>query len=276
MRTRCVDVSIFPSSWSSQHLLSVGCGGNPIRALSQHGKVLRGSAGSCLGASASNERCKMQGLLFAHSGWWAPVDPLHSATSTSFIPVPNLPSPGNTLSKPDLEHYPWYPYLSSSLWHLMIVSASQLQYLKWCVCSLFLTTAAIPLNPLSVAVVGVVAEAQSKSCSFDYTQSVLSIISNQPLISSCYGGNAPAYTAVKRSRWWEQTKRRTQWWEAAEWELSTPIPGHKLRNNVVKYSWHAMGTESCLLWCAEQTLHPRLGEEKLRSKQVKNNVDMKL
>lgn len=95
-----------------------------------------------------------------------------------------LPSPGNTLSEPNLEHYPRCPYPSSSLWHLMIVSASQLQYLKWCVCPMFLMAAAIPLNPLSVAVVGVVAEAQSKSCSFNYTQSVLSIISNQPLISS--------------------------------------------------------------------------------------------
>lgn len=53
----------------------------------------------------------------------------------------------------------------------------------------FLTAAAISLKPLSVAVSSEVANTQSKAWSFNYTQSILSIISNQPLITSSSGAH---------------------------------------------------------------------------------------
>lgn len=141
---------VFPSSWSSQHLLSVGCGGNPIRALSQHGEVLRGSVVQCLGASASNEGCKMRGLLFTHSGWRTPSRPSsfsHQSIPPSVSSVPNSHHQVTPcLWEPNLEHYPKYSD-PSIFWQLMIVSASYLQFLKWCVPPLFLKTAAVTLNP---------------------------------------------------------------------------------------------------------------------------------
>lgn len=51
----------------------------------------------------------------------------------------------------------------------------------------FLTAKAISLKPLSIVVFSEVAETQSKAWSFNYTQSVLSIISTQTPITSSSG-----------------------------------------------------------------------------------------
>lgn len=62
----------------------------------------------------------------------------------------------------------------------------------------FLTTAVISLKPLSIVVFSEGAETQSKAWSFNYTQSVLSIISNQTLITSGSGAQCCClYISIK-------------------------------------------------------------------------------
>lgn len=94
---------IFHSLRSSRRIPAVGWWGNPIRALSQHSEMLRGSEALCLRASVSNEggERRMRGLGFTDSttGDWLTLLVLlrlHLATA----PAPLSPPSVSTLASP--------------------------------------------------------------------------------------------------------------------------------------------------------------------------------
>lgn len=85
------------------------------------------------------------------------------------------------------------------------------------------------------------AREKKKNPRSNYTPSVLSTISkpatNYSQVAAAHVAHC-LYSKYKRKNLADENKPGAGRSDEAdaEWELSTPIPGHKLRNNIVKYS----------------------------------------
>lgn len=101
-----------------------------------------------------------------------------------------------------------------------------------------LTAAATSLKPDSIAVFGDVHETQSKARGFNYTQPVLSIISNQPLITPSACCSLLLHASQHKDPADEnETKSRTRFDDGMQrGSFQPPIPRRKLHNNIVKNS----------------------------------------